>query len=229
MDNMDDLIGIFVISYIILCLIVASIGSDRKIGYGGTFLVCLFLSPIIGALFAIASERKTAKSYNKRSNLEINRNMKVADDYNRSGLKLYNSGKYRDAINNFNAGLKYHPRHTLILFNLALCYSQIKNKEKSFYYLQESIDSGFSNYTQIETGAGFEFLRQQSDFDQFMNKINNFNEEEESTEIRDQNIEQGGSQSIDRITLLEKLASLKERGLLTDEEFSFEKNKIIQH
>ncbi len=49
--------GIF-FGWIILSFFVAILGSDRKIGYGGTLLVSLLLSPLIGAIFALASERK---------------------------------------------------------------------------------------------------------------------------------------------------------------------------
>lgn len=46
-----------IIGWIILSFIIAFIGSDRKIGYFGTLVLSLLLSPIIGAIFALASQR----------------------------------------------------------------------------------------------------------------------------------------------------------------------------
>jgi len=50
--------GIFIL-WIIFSFIIAFIGNDRKIGYGRTLILSLLLSPIIGALFAIASQRNS--------------------------------------------------------------------------------------------------------------------------------------------------------------------------
>ncbi len=44
--------------WIILSFFVAIIGKDRKIGFLGTLFLSLILSPIVGAIFALASERK---------------------------------------------------------------------------------------------------------------------------------------------------------------------------
>lgn len=47
-----------ILAWIILSFFIAIIGSNRKIGYWGTFFLSLILSPIVGAIFALASERK---------------------------------------------------------------------------------------------------------------------------------------------------------------------------
>lgn len=47
-----------VIIWIVLCFVVASIGSGKNIGYWGTFFLSLILSPIIGLIFALASSDK---------------------------------------------------------------------------------------------------------------------------------------------------------------------------
>ncbi len=55
-----------IIAWILISFIVAFIGRDRKIGYGGTVLLSLLLSPIIGAIFALASPRKTDEGNTKK-------------------------------------------------------------------------------------------------------------------------------------------------------------------
>ncbi|MBN1182367.1 MAG: hypothetical protein JXB49_08785 [Bacteroidales bacterium] len=48
---------VFIVAVIISAL-VALIGKDRKIGYGWSFVLCLFLSPIIGLIIILFSKKK---------------------------------------------------------------------------------------------------------------------------------------------------------------------------
>jgi len=43
---------------IIISALVALLGKDRKIGYGWSFVLCLFLSPIIGLIIILFSKKK---------------------------------------------------------------------------------------------------------------------------------------------------------------------------
>lgn len=42
---------------VIISALVALIGKDRKIGYGWSFVLCLFLSPIIGLIIILFSKK----------------------------------------------------------------------------------------------------------------------------------------------------------------------------
>lgn len=42
---------------IIVDALVALLGKDRKIGYGWSFVLCLFLSPIIGLIIILLSKK----------------------------------------------------------------------------------------------------------------------------------------------------------------------------
>lgn len=57
--------GIF-IAWIILSFVVAAMGSDRKIGGFGAFLVSLFFSPIIGILVVLASTKNSTIEFQKK-------------------------------------------------------------------------------------------------------------------------------------------------------------------
>lgn len=43
---------------VILSALVAMLGRNRKIGYGWSFVLCLFLSPIIGLIIILLSKKK---------------------------------------------------------------------------------------------------------------------------------------------------------------------------
>ena len=43
---------------VIISALVALLGKDRNIGYGWSFVLCLFLSPIIGLIIILFSKKK---------------------------------------------------------------------------------------------------------------------------------------------------------------------------
>lgn len=45
------------ILFVILSALIALIGKDRKIGYGWSFVLCLFLSPIVGLIIILLSKK----------------------------------------------------------------------------------------------------------------------------------------------------------------------------
>jgi len=50
--------GVIFIVAIIISALVALLGKDRKIGYGWSFVLCLFLSPIIGLIIILFSKKE---------------------------------------------------------------------------------------------------------------------------------------------------------------------------
>jgi len=46
-----------VLLWFVLSILVASIGSNRKIGFVRAFLICVLLSPLIGLIFILISEK----------------------------------------------------------------------------------------------------------------------------------------------------------------------------
>lgn len=46
------------IVYLMFCFIFAAAGSGKSIGYWGAFFCCVFITPVIGLIIAIASSRE---------------------------------------------------------------------------------------------------------------------------------------------------------------------------
>ena len=57
-NRMDSEIITRLIVWVIMCALFALVGKNRKIGYGWTFVLCLFLSPIIGLIIALCTKKK---------------------------------------------------------------------------------------------------------------------------------------------------------------------------
>lgn len=69
-----------VILWIILSILFASLGRNRKIGFGRAFLICILLSPLIGLIVVLISE-KHAESLMK---------LKIAHDSGSLSKEEYN-------------------------------------------------------------------------------------------------------------------------------------------
>jgi hypothetical protein len=52
-----------IVILVILAALVALLGKDRKIGYGWSFVLCLFLSPIIGIIIILFSKKNDAVDF----------------------------------------------------------------------------------------------------------------------------------------------------------------------
>jgi len=57
--------AIWIITWLILCIILGSIGSNRKIGFWGAFFLSLLLSPLIGLIITLTSKTKEDENYEK--------------------------------------------------------------------------------------------------------------------------------------------------------------------
>jgi hypothetical protein len=55
--NLPGDMGIEIFFYVIVCSLVAVIGANRKIGLGRAQLVSLLLTPIVGFIVTLSSER----------------------------------------------------------------------------------------------------------------------------------------------------------------------------
>ncbi len=51
--------GIIIINWLLWSFVIASIGKNREIGFSASFLLCLFVSPIIGLIITLISKRKS--------------------------------------------------------------------------------------------------------------------------------------------------------------------------
>ncbi len=55
------MIIIEILAYLMLCFCLALIGKNRKFGYWGYFFCSLFLTPIIGAIVLLGSDKRQKK------------------------------------------------------------------------------------------------------------------------------------------------------------------------
>ena len=194
--------GSIAVMWLICSIVVGFLGNGRKIGSAGAFFLALFLSPLIGAVVTLSSQRIDTKT---------DASPKLAKLI-RSGKKKYEEKDYEGAIQDFQEVIMQPPAPNSN-FNLACLYSLLKKKEEAYIHLSKAIEQGFEDFDLIKTSPDLVFLRDQTDFKEYaMNGYKFISLKTESDDV---------------ISKLEKLGKLKKDGLLTENEFDAQKKKIL--
>lgn len=158
--------------------------------------------------------------------------------YKNSGIKKYREFDYDGAIDDFLKALEIDSKDIAVHFNLACAYSLNEEKEKSFRHLDLAVDNGFNDFRRIKEHDAFAYLRIQPEFEEF--EKNGFRLiqklEAPKQELLDSIPEVAPSvaepspvpeSSGDLLEQLKKLGELRDKGLLTEEEFVAQKKKLL--
>lgn len=149
--------------------------------------------------------------------------------YKKSGIEKFRDYDYEGAIYDFNKALEIKNDDQATHFNLACCYSIIEEPEQSFHHLDKAVASGFKDFQKIETHDALSYLRTQPQFEAFA--ANGFRQPvkvADSTPPPTQpsifdDVEPGP----DFLEQIVKLGDLRDKGILTEEEFAMQKRKIL--
>lgn len=137
---------------------------------------------------------------------------------------------YEGAIMEFNKALKIDPKNIAVHFNLACAHSLMEHKDKAFYHLDRAVALGFDDTEVIKNRDHLAFIRIQPEFLTF--EANGFrlakqlNTPQENPLDKQAPPQQTGQ--TDLLDQLQTLAKLKEKGLLTEEEFQVQKEKLLR-
>jgi TM2 domain-containing membrane protein YozV len=137
---------------------------------------------------------------------------------------------YEGAIMDFNKALKIDPKNIAVHFNLACAHSLMEHKDKAFYHLDRAVALGFDDTEVIKNRDHLAFLRIQPEFLPF--EANGFrlakqlNTPQENILDKQAPPQQAGQ--ADLLDQLQKLAKLMEKGLLTEQEFQVQKEKLLR-
>lgn len=164
----------------------------------------------------------------------------------RSGIRHFRHHRYERAAEDFEQALSVQPDSIPMLYNLAATYSMLRDEERAYYYLEEAVEQGFDQYDKIHNHKALAYLRSLPSFDAFVE--NGYRrpaaslppaETEALEELPPLDQPAGEEQSErseealppERPDLLEQiveLGKLRDRGILTEEEFAAQKRKIME-
>ena len=172
--------------------------------------------------------RERRKTRTRRSSP---RAIQKANPFKKSGLKKYKEFDLEGAIEDFEQGLEINPNDIALHFNLACAYSLTEQKDKSFRHLSRSVELGYNDFKKIQEHDDLAFLRIQPEFDEF--KDNGYRlggKVQPPTPSEDEKEKDSQPVVKDDVLLsqLNKLAELRKKGLLTEEEFNMERKKLLR-
>ncbi len=142
--------------------------------------------------------------------------------YKNSGVTKYKDFDYEGAIEDFKKALEINPNDIATHFNLACAYSLTEQKEEAYKHIDRAVSLGFKDFNRIKTHDAFAYIRIQEDFEAF--EKNGFRMSAKM------DIPQETTEGVDPLLLerLKKLAELRDRGILTEEEFLIQKEKLLK-
>jgi TM2 domain-containing membrane protein YozV len=133
--------------------------------------------------------------------------------FRQEGLKKQAEYDFKGAIESFGKGVDIDAKDNLLHWQLACCYSAEENTNLALYHLEKAIQNGFKDFDKIKKEDTLAFLRIQAEFEPFVK--NNYK--------RVETIENQGL--LDR---LKHLASLRERGMLSEKDFAEQSKRLFQ-
>jgi len=146
---------------------------------------------------------------------------KRPNPYKKSGVEKYKEYEYESAIEDFKKALEIDPKDIPTHFNIACAYSLTEDKEMAFYHLDKAVEHGYKDFNKIQTHDAFAFIRIQDEFEAFVENDYLLTENQKSK------VEEEDLPNSDLLEKLKKLADLRDNGILTEEEFLTQKEKLL--
>ena len=152
----------------------------------------------------------------------------AVNPYKQSGIQKYKDYDYDGAIADFVKALELTPNDVATHFNLACAYSLNEKAERAFFHLDKAVSLGLTEISKIKEHDALAYLRIQKEFDNF--EKNNYRLPSKTTfsEKQANPPEDLLSSQPDLLDQLKKLGELKEKGLLTEDEFTAQKRKLLR-
>jgi len=140
--------------------------------------------------------------------------------YKASGIQRYKAYEYEEAIEDFLKVLETEPNDISVHFNLSCANSLLEQKEEAYYHLNRTIELGFKDYHRIRNHDALAYLRLQPEYEALESRV--MNPRKSAPKTKDLL-----SDTPNLLEQIKQLGALRERGLLTEEEFVAQKKKLL--
>ncbi len=140
--------------------------------------------------------------------------------FRESGVRKFKEYDFDGAIDDFEKALEIDDQDVAVHFNIACAYSISECKDEAFYHLDRAVKHGFKEFDRIENHDALAYLRIQPEFQQFKDK-------QYRLSANSGNFEKKSDENQNLLEQLQKLAELREKGLLTEEEFNSQKRRLL--
>jgi TM2 domain-containing membrane protein YozV len=155
-------------------------------------------------------------------------NREPANSFKVNGIKKYKEFDLEGAIEDFKKGLEIQPQDISLHFNLACAYSLTEQVDKAYTHLDRAVALGFNDFEKIKTHDDLAFVRIQDRWEEF--KQHGFRLQVPATPPEVPQTTEKDVPVHDDLLLaqLKRLSELRDRGLLSEQEFMIEKKKLTR-
>ena len=178
-------------------------------------------------------QRQRASSNSRQEEIRMERqrsqNLKLSkkqrnNPFRKSADKKFQEYDLEGALEDYQKATEITPADMDMHFNLACIYSLKEDKDRSFHHLEKAISMGFKNIDKINTKDELAYLRIQPEFETFVaNGYTQTNKPNAMQPPKDDLL-----QNDVLLAQLNKLKEMRERGLLSDKEFAYEKERLTR-
>lgn len=151
--------------------------------------------------------------------------------YKSSGIKNFRSYYFEEAAEDFEMALDLAPNDPTLHFNLACTYSMLEDADRGFFHLEQAAELGFNKIDKIHQHDALAFLRSLPSFDAFV--ANGYRRPPASLpapqpNLLDEEPASGEASAVnDILSQIVELGKLRDKGILTEEEFAQQKRRLL--
>lgn len=154
----------------------------------------------------------------------------ISNPHKASGIRKYKDFDLDEAIADFKAGLVIEPDDIALHFNLACAYSLTEKAELAYQHLDRAVAHGFSDVSKILTHDDLAFVRIQDRWEAFRKNSFRLREAQTHTVVSDTPppIPRTAVEGDNLLSQLNRLAELRHKGLISEQEFMMERRKLTR-
>lgn len=176
---------------------------------------------------SIRAEEMRLRKQNRNKPVGSPKKSPLKNVHKLDGIAKYKDFDFQGAIESFKKSLQVYYKDIAVHFNLACAYSISEEAENALFHLDKAVEYGFVDFKRIKDHDALAFLRIQPEFEQFAKNGYRLNKPEPKSEPK-QEIKRIIPESNNLLDQLKKLGELRDKGLLTDEEFNVQKQRLLR-
>ncbi len=150
----------------------------------------------------------------------------------RRGIQNFRDYRFEAAAEDFEQALSLEPENAAIHYNLAATYAMLEEAGLAFQHLEEAVACGFDQVEKIHSHDALAYLRAHPDFQDFVDNgyrlpALELNAPDKETLELDPRAAEEKPKPTKLLEQIAELGKLRDRGILTEEEFAQQKEKIL--
>ncbi len=171
----------------------------------------------------VSNNRNTRDRDHNRNRYNTPTNKNIKNPFKTSAKKKYEDYDLEAAIEEYNKAIGISPNDPQLHFEVASVYSLLENKSKSLFHLDQAFGLGYDKVETLQTTDDLAFLRIQHEYEAFV---------ENGYRLDKVSLPNNPNKEIDKedklLAQLNKLQELRTKGLLSDNEYIYEKEKLMR-